>query len=41
MQVGVRTRNVNNQLQDYAIITTGSAKASNSINWDKKAIDIP
>ena len=37
MQVGVRTRNVNNQLQDYAIITTGSAKASNNINWNKNA----
>ncbi len=41
MQVGVRTRNVNNQLQDYAIITTGSAKASNNINWNKNTTTPP
>ncbi|MDE6357755.1 MAG: hypothetical protein K2L15_04090, partial [Eubacteriales bacterium] len=35
MQVGYRTKNVDNTLQDYAVITTGNATARSSINWKK------
>ena len=35
MQIGVRTRNIDNRLQDYVIITTGSANTKSNINWSK------
>lgn len=35
MQVGYKTRNNDNSLQDYVVVTTGSATARSSINWSK------
>ncbi|WP_317368304.1 hypothetical protein [uncultured Tyzzerella sp.] len=41
MQVGFKTKNTNNNLQDYAIITTGNATARSGINWEKAGIGVP
>ncbi len=41
MQVGFRTKNTNNNLQDYAIITTGNATARSNISWNKSPTPPP